>query len=116
MERKPYVAGAQTHLRYQDILKALKSDPAAVGYASVHLSQEEGVRAVAINKVQPTEQAVNDGSYPYSRRLLLYTVRGRESSATRRFIRFVRSRAGQRLLSEQGFVRVFDEYLWTPQM
>jgi phosphate transport system substrate-binding protein len=116
MERKPYASGAQTFLRYGDILEALRAEPGGVGYASVHLSEEQGVHAVAINGVRPTEQAVNDGTYPYSRSLLLYTVRGKESRAAREFVRFLRSRAGQRAIAEQGFVRVFGEYLWVPKM
>lgn len=82
----------------------------------MNLAEQPGVRALMINKVQPTAIAVNEGNYPYSRTLRLYTAKNREPDSVKDFLRFVRSRAGQTILSEHGFVRVFEERLWSPDL
>lgn len=113
-QRKPYAAGAKALTRYS--VEAVKGDRNAIGYSSMNLSEQRGIRAIAVNKVQPTSIAVNEGNYPFSRTLRLYTDKKRETQAVKDFIRFVRSRAGQRILSEQDFVRVFEPKLWVPEM
>jgi phosphate transport system substrate-binding protein len=116
MRNQPYAPTAKPLTRYADIIEAVRGDRAGIGYASMNLGRQKGVRAVMVNKVQPTATAVNEGNYPYSRTLRLYTAKNRESAAVKGFIRFIRSRAGQSILAEHGFVRVFEERLWSPEM
>jgi phosphate transport system substrate-binding protein len=116
MGNKPYVNGAKALTRYTETVDAARQDRAAIDYTSMNLAEQRGVHAVTINKVQPTPTAVNEGNYPYSRTLRLYTAKNREPNAVKAFLRFVRSRAGQAILSEHGFVRVFEERLWSPDL
>jgi phosphate transport system substrate-binding protein len=116
MQRKPYAASARTFTRYSDLVDAVKSDRAAIGYSSMNLAEHSGVRALTVNKVQPTAMTVNEGHYPFSRTLRLYTDKNRELNAVREFIGFVRSRAGQNILSEHGFVPIFEERIWSPDL
>jgi phosphate transport system substrate-binding protein len=116
MGNKSYVATAKPLLRYIDIIEAVRADRGGIGYSSMNLGSQTGVKTVAVNKVEPTTMGVNEGKYPYSRTLRLFAIKGRESEASKKFIRFIRSRAGQQILSEHGFVRVFEERLWSPDM
>ncbi len=116
MQRKPYAASAKMLTRYSEIIDAVRADRNGIGYSSMNLAEQNGIRAVDVNKVQPSAVAVNAGKYPFSRTLWLYTDKKRASTAAKEFIRFVRSRAGQRILEEHGFVRVFEERLWVPEM
>lgn len=116
MQRKSYAASAKMLTRYSEIVEAVRADRTGIGYSSMNLAGQKAIRAIAVNNAQPSEVAVNEGKYPFSRTLRLYTDKKRESKATKQFIRFVRSRAGQRILGDQGFARAFEERLWTPEM
>lgn len=113
MRNQAYPETAKALTRYEEIIEAVKGDRAGIGYASMNLGQQREVRALMVNGVHSSVIAVNQGDYPYSRTLRLYTVKGRESAPVKQFARFVRSRAGQRVLAENGFVRVFEERLWS---
>lgn len=114
MERKPYAGSATPLPDYGAIVDAVAADPNAIGYAPMNLTSHTGVRGLRVNGVPSTVVAVNEGAYPYSRTLWLYTVRGRESTEAKSFIRFVQSQAGQQVLSDAGFVRHFESRLWFP--
>jgi ABC-type phosphate transport system substrate-binding protein len=116
MERKPYATSAKTLNRYADIVEAIVRDNDGVGYTSMTMSEHKGVRAVRINSVAPTSLAVNEGLCPYSRGLRLFTNAKKESRAARDFIRFVQSKGGQKIISDLGFVRRFEQKLWVPEM
>lgn len=116
MANKPYADNAKMFTRYGDLIDAVKQDRAGIGYSSMNLAEQRGVHALTINKVQPTSIAVNEGNYPYSRTLRLYTAKNREPDAVKDFLRFVRSRPGQAILAEHGFVRVFEDRLWSPEL
>jgi phosphate transport system substrate-binding protein len=116
MGNRPYANTAKTLSRYAEIVDAVRSDRSAIGYSSMNLAHQRNIRAVMVNNVQPTSIAVNEGNYPYSRTLRLYTAKGRESASAKDFLRFVRSRAGQAILAEHGFIRVFEERLWSPEL
>jgi phosphate transport system substrate-binding protein len=115
MDRRPYVASARQWKSYPEIVEAVKADPNAIGYAGMIFSAREGVKPVAINNVRPTIVTVNEGDYPYSRTLRLYTNKAAESDAARAFVRFVRSRDGQNVLRDLGFVRRVEPRFWTTE-
>jgi len=105
MEKKPYVATARPMASYEEIVEAVKRDPAGIGYVSFPLAKQPGVRGLRINGVVPTDIAVHERLYPYARQLWLFTDARRESTVARQFIRFVQSRRGQEAVEQTGFVR-----------
>ncbi len=111
MERRPYAASARACSSYVDVVAAVAKDPGGIGYADMTLGSRSGVRMVRINGVPPNVVTVNSDDYPYSRTLRLYTVKDRESQAAREFISFVKSDAGQAVLSRMGFVRLEESRL-----
>jgi phosphate transport system substrate-binding protein len=113
MDRRSYVASAKQFKSYPEIVEAVKADPNAVSYAGMIFSAREGVKPVAVNGVLPSVITVNEGDYPYSRTLRLYTNKAAESGAARAFIGFVQSRGGQNVLRDLGFVRRVEPHFWT---
>lgn len=65
------------------------------------LSEKHPIRALAIDGVTPTVKAIADGTYPHFKSLYLVT-RGNPSTATARFIAFVSSAEGRRILADNG--------------
>jgi phosphate transport system substrate-binding protein len=113
MERKPYATSVKQFKSYPAIVEAVRQDENAIGYAGMIFSAKEGVKPIKINGVLPTITTVNEGDYPYSRTLRLYTNKGSESDATRAFVWFAQSSTGQNMLRDLGFVRRVEPHWWT---
>lgn len=104
MEDKPYGSGLKTFTTYRDIVQAVAHDASAIGYVSIDLAENTGVKAVSIGGVAPTAVSVNQGQYPYARVLHLYTAKGKESVTAHDFVQFVQSSRGQQIVAQMGFV------------
>lgn len=111
MENKDYSPAATAYNSYGDVAEAVAKQPQAVGYASAGRSQRPGIRPLTIGKVDLTTLSVNEGAYPYSRVLRLYTDKQRQTAVARDFIDFVRSEDGQKVVAEMGFVRRLERRL-----
>jgi phosphate transport system substrate-binding protein len=83
---------------------AIAQDPAGIGYVSVgHIDQT--VAAVAIDSVAPTSDTVTSGKYPIARGLYSNT-KGDPAKLTKKFIEFLYSADGQKIISANGFIPV----------
>jgi phosphate transport system substrate-binding protein len=103
MQYRPYVETAERLRSYPAIADAVASDVHGIGYIGLLSRMPQTLRALLINGIPPNAMAVNEGLYPYARGLRFYTIVGRESSAARAFIRFVRGPDGQEILEQQGY-------------
>jgi phosphate transport system substrate-binding protein len=104
MENKPYAAEAKAFTNYAGIAEAVAKEPGGIGYVGFDLTDKAGLKAVSIRGVLPTAVAVNEGRYPVSRVLRLYTNQTNETAITKDFVQFVQSPRGQKILEEMGFV------------
>jgi phosphate transport system substrate-binding protein len=104
MENKPYALGLKTFTSYKEIEQAVAQDPNGIGYSSIDVSDNPGVKAVSIGGVVPNASSVNQGQYPYARVLHLYTDKANETPATHAFIEFIQSSKGQQVVNQMGFV------------
>lgn len=111
MDNRPYVQEAKQFTTYAELAKSVAQDLGGVGYASMHLANEAGIKALPIGKTEPNALSVNEGWYPYSRMLRLYTNKAAETPTARDFVLFVQRDPGQRILDELGFVRRFEKKL-----
>ena len=57
-----------------------------------------------INGEPANAMAIYEQVYPYASPLYLYTLEHRTSAAAKKFVRFVQSREGQRIMAKAGFV------------
>ncbi len=81
----------------------MAKDPNAIGYADMG-PLPDGVRAMLINGEPANSAAIYEQVYPYANALYLYTLEGRASPAARKFVRYVLSKDGQRIIQKAGFV------------
>jgi phosphate transport system substrate-binding protein len=87
----------------QDAVGKIQILPGALGWASLALllSEQRPLTPLAINGVIPSATTLADQSYPYSKTLFLVT-KSQISSAVQRFVEFVQSAEGRRILAETG--------------
>lgn len=86
------------------VKELVKGDPAAIGYMSLGLVGKE-LKAVPVDGIEPTVKNVQAGRYNLVRPLLFVT-KGSVNPAAQKFIDFVLSPEGQRLLATEGLVRI----------
>jgi phosphate transport system substrate-binding protein len=67
---------------------------------------DTSVIAVPVDGVEPSESTVLDGSYPISRALHILT-NGEPSGWVRAFIDFIYGTEGQKLVADEGFIRIW---------
>jgi phosphate transport system substrate-binding protein len=86
------------------VKELVRHDPCAIGYMSLGLVQGE-LKTPAVDGALPTIEAVRAGAYPLVRPFLFVT-QGPPSAKAQKFIDFVLSPEGQKMLEEQGLVGV----------
>jgi phosphate transport system substrate-binding protein len=79
-------------------------DPSAISYITT-AAVDETVRALKIDGVEPTAEAVLAGDYGIARPFLFVT-KGEPSPLEQKFIDFVLGPEGQQMLADEGMVRV----------
>ena len=87
----------------QDSANEIGRIKGAIGTSSLALiaSEKRPLSLVPIEGVKPSVKALADGSYPYFKSVYFVT-KGTPTEDTTRFIAFVRSPAGRRILTELG--------------
>jgi phosphate transport system substrate-binding protein len=94
----------------QAIADEVAQNPSAIGYFGMgYISAKEKALAIAMNAdspyIQPTIENVISQAYPISRPLLMVT-RGQPVGLVARFLNFVLSAAGQKIVVKIDFVPV----------
>ena len=91
------------------VVNSVSKDRFGIGYGG--MAYAKGIRLVAVRKdagspaVVPSEATVNDGSYPISRYLYMYTA-NRPTGAVKEYIDWVLSREGQEIAAKVGYFPV----------
>jgi phosphate transport system substrate-binding protein len=106
LENKDFAASVQTLAGTSAVVNAVKGDAAGIGYGGI--AYLEGVRALKVKKddaaasIAPSLQTAQDGTYPLSRFLFFYTA-GEATGNAKRFIDFVLTPAGQKVIEDVGY-------------
>ena len=103
MKNEAYAPHPRLLTNYTGIVQAVAADANGIGYSGIELAKATGTKLLTIGGVEPTAANVNSGKYPYARVLRFYTNKGRESQATKDFIKFVLSKRGQEIVAQTGF-------------
>ncbi len=88
----------------QDMLKKVANDRFAVGYVSIRYLNEN-VRAIKLNDVEVNEQTLLLKRYPLTKDMLL-AITNDCSAVAKQFINFVTSGNGQKIIADNGLLRV----------
>lgn len=99
--------GLHTALTDPDMADALEKVPGAFGSSTLALilSEHRRIKAIPMDKVVPSLDTLAKGAYPYYKPLYLVTS-AVESPATRDLIAFMRSKAGVKVLAQNGFLAI----------
>ncbi len=85
-----------------EIARTVAQTPEAIGYVGLgYLSSD--VKALKINNITPSEETVNNKTYPLARPLFMYT-NGTPTGLAKSFLDFILSASGQAIVKETGFV------------
>jgi phosphate transport system substrate-binding protein len=84
------------------IVQAIAKNKYALGYIGLGYL-DESVKGLTVNGVKASEKTALSKEYPVSRFLYMYT-NGEPTGETEKYIKFVLSPAGQKLVKEEGFV------------
>ncbi|MEZ4483369.1 MAG: phosphate ABC transporter substrate-binding protein [Syntrophotaleaceae bacterium] len=102
LNKGPISDGAHVVVSNGAMKSAIAQDPYGIGYVSVgHI--DEMVAPVALDGVVPTIQTVQDGTYKVARGLYSNT-RGEPSGLTKKFIDFLYTAEGKKIIKERGFI------------
>jgi phosphate transport system substrate-binding protein len=82
------------------VVNAVSKDPNGIGYGGHGYSK--GVKMCNINGIEPTEANIGKGKYPISRSLYMYT-KSKPTGNVKKFIDWVLSPEGQKLVKEVGY-------------
>lgn len=86
------------------VATAVEKTPAAIGYVGLGYISPK-VKALAVDGVKPTKDAVMSGNYKLARPLYFYT-NGKPKGLIKEFIDFVLSSEGQKIVEDAGFVPI----------
>jgi phosphate transport system substrate-binding protein len=100
-------ADAQRFAESDKLSDAVASEPGAIGF--IGLTYIRNARAIAVTDQDspplfPSRFTIASEDYPLSRRLFLYTPARPTSTSTLEFVNFALSAAGQKVVSDAGFV------------
>ena len=86
------------------VVSTIEGTPGAIGYAGLGYITNS-VNVVKVNEVMPTKTTIQNKSYPIARTLHMYT-NGKPKGVVKKYIDFILSPEGQKLVEEQGFISV----------
>ena len=86
----------------QAVATTVAKTSGAIGYVGLAYLSDK-VKALEIDGVEPSQKTVVSGEYKLSRPLFMYT-NGKPKGLAKKFIDFVLSLAGQRIVEDLGFV------------
>ncbi|MCM1246378.1 MAG: phosphate ABC transporter substrate-binding protein [Roseburia sp.] len=107
------VTGTKDNCKYSqeltstgDVVQTVSGNPNAIGYASV-ASVNDSVKAVSIESVKPTTEAIQNGQYKVQRNFVLITKKDAPlSKAAQDFFDFATSGQADDLITEAGAVPI----------
>jgi phosphate transport system substrate-binding protein len=106
LENKDFAAATQTLAGTSAVANAVKGDVYGIGYGGI--AYLEGIRALKVKKddasaaIAPSLETAQSGTYPISRFLYFYTA-GTPSGTTKKFIDWVQTAEGQKVIGDVGY-------------
>ncbi len=105
MKKRDYAGSSQKMAGNEQIASEVGKNPNGIGYVGLAYDKAPGVKPLPIDGTAPTVAAVQDKSYPYARPTFYYT-NGEPSGVAKEFVDFTLSPAGQKVVSQVGFVPI----------
>ena len=87
------------------IVSAVAGNPKAIGYIGYGYI-DSSIKALTVDKINPTIENGKSGVYPISRKLYMYVNKNKLSDETKKYIDYVLTPEGQKLVKETGFIPI----------
>jgi len=97
-----FAASAKLLASTQAVADEVASDPNAIGYIGVGY-ESAAIKVIGVNGVKASASTVKDETYPLWRFLYMYS-NGEPTGAAKAYIDWIVSPAGQKIVTDQGFV------------
>jgi len=107
MHKKPIRRDALLHASTATILDTVKNNPKAIGYVGFGYV-DNSVKALSIDNIPPTKLNGRKGLYPVSRKLFVIFNEHNLTKAAKRFIDFLLSAEGQKIVASCSFITLFE--------
>jgi len=85
----------------EKIAKSVAADPNGIGFEAMIYLPVSGVKAIKLDGIYPSQDALRNATYPAIRHLYVVT-KGYPAGRTKEYIEFLRSPEGQSLLEKEG--------------
>lgn len=105
LDGEDYCEDIQIKPTTESIVKFISENIYSIGYGGIGYSTDS-VKTLQINGISPTEENVSEDVYPISRYLHFYTLRQPEGEV-KKFIDWVISNEGQKLVRESGYIPIW---------
>ncbi len=102
MNKEKVMPGALMQASNQAVAKNIAQAPSAIGYVGLGF-MSGNLKAIEIEGVVPSKETVLSGEYPVTRPLFMYS-NGKPQGMTKEYLDFVKSKEGQKLVEEEGYV------------
>jgi phosphate transport system substrate-binding protein len=86
------------------MVQTVAGNPAAIGYIGIGYLSDE-LKTITVNGITGSIETARSGEYPVSRYLFMFTG-GWPTGAALKFINFVMSDEGQKIVADEGFVPI----------
>ena len=86
------------------IVQVVATNQSAIGYIGIGYLNES-LKGLNVENIEASVETARTGEYPISRYLFMFT-RGWPTGETMRFINFVLSDEGQKIVTDTGFVPI----------
>ncbi len=105
MNKRDYALSSQKMAGNEQIAAEVAKNPQGVGYVALSYIHLPGIKVVTIDGLTPTKATILSKKYPYSRPNYFYT-NGEPRGEAAKFINFMMSDAGQKIVEKVGFIPV----------
>jgi phosphate transport system substrate-binding protein len=102
MNKEKVMPAALMQASNQAVAQNIAQSPSAIGYVGLGFMSGD-IKALEIDGVIPSKETVLSGEYPVSRPLFMYS-NGKPKGKIKEYLDFVKSKEGQKLVEEQGYV------------
>jgi phosphate transport system substrate-binding protein len=105
MKKRDYAGGSQKMAGNEQIASEVGKNANGIGYVGLAYIKAGGIKVMPIDGALPSIQTVQAKSYPYARPTFYYT-NGEPQGVAKQFVDFTLSSAGQKIVTNVGFVPV----------
>jgi phosphate transport system substrate-binding protein len=102
MKGEKVIPGALMQASNQAVATIISQTPSAIGYVGLGYVTKD-FKPLEIEGVMPSKETVLSGKYPVTRPLFMYS-NGQPQGLAKEYLDFVKSKEGQDIVEEQGYV------------